>query len=567
MRRKVKIFRRTKNGKVYEYPWIGYSFRNKNGVPDFKREVCLKGLPPDVVAGIDRALRGEEAGSGAKGVAFLGAVSIGAEWAAFRIAEQLGIVQELERLQPKTREAVLCMVLDRVLNPRPYSKRALYTAVPTSGLERVVCPEGLSAKRHDFYLALEQLHDAQESIEKGLFRRRKQTQAPGDQLFLYDVTSSYLEGDHCALASFGYNRDGVKGRKQIVIGVLTDSEGLPVSAEVFEGSTSDQSTVLLQIEKMRKRFGVKEMVFVGDRGMLTSARRRELDASQFEWVRYITALPRREMLRLLDDASHPLQPGLFDERDLAEIEHEGVRYVLCRNPEKTDEDRRTRERLLSLTEEKLEMVRRNVESGRWRRREVIASHLHRWWNRWGMEKFFRVQYDEGAFQYERDEDRIREYEAVDGCYVIATDVPGDRLEADEVRRRYRSLMLVEHLFRTLKRTDLCVRPVRHWNAKRVKGHVFMCVLAYMIVWKARRLFARFLGDVESDETTRSNRAALFDSLRHIWDRLAAVQIGSVRLDGCTIEQLNPVAGDAREILKAASAFIDAPARKRLRLEV
>jgi len=498
MRRKVKIFRRTKNGKVYEYPWIGYAYRNKKGIPDFKREVCLKGLPQEVVDLIAEGLRGEETAKGtvAQDVAFLGAVSIGAEWTALRIAEQLGIVKELEQLPPETREAVLCMVLDRVLNVRPYSKRALYAAVPASGLERVVCPSGLSVKQRDFYLALGKLRDAQTAIEKRLFRRRRRSVDGAPELFLYDVTGSYLEGDPCPLASFGYNRDGVKGKKQIVVGVLTDSEGFPVSAEVFEGAASDQTTVLAQIEKMRKRFRVKDLVYVRDRGTLTSVQHRDLDAPRSEGVRYITALPRQEIRRLLDDASHPLHPGLFDGRDLSEVEHEGVRYVLCRNPEKT-----------------------------------------------------------------HDEGRGPEYEAADGCWVIATDVSRDRADAEEVRRRYRSLMLLQQVFRTLKRTDLCVPPVRQWNMKRVRGHVFMCVLAYMIVWEARRRFAPFLGKDENDESG----AALFESLRCIWERLATVQIGRILIDNRTVEQVNPVEGEARMLLKAASASIDAAARRRLRV--
>jgi transposase len=557
MRRKVKYFKRKKKGKTYYYPWVGYSFRNKNGNPDFKREINLSGLSEEEVAAVDMALRcvGRSA-SGPAEVQFLDSVSIGAQWAAFRIAEDLGIVAELRRLDKKHRDAVLCMVLDRVVNPKPYSKAALYRALPGSALERVVMSGNCELKLHDFYIALEKLHEAQPAIQRGLFKARRKP----ERMFLYDITSSYVEGEHCPLAAFGYNRDGKKGKMQIVIGLLTDAEGLPVAVEVFEGNTSDQTTVMGQIEKLRREFGIEEMVFIGDRGMLTSARREDLQSEEYERIKYISALTRSEMFAFLEDQDHPLQMGLFDRQNLVEIGYEGVRYVLCFNPEKEAEDRQTRLRLIERTEEKLEMIRRNVEAGNWRKRDVIAARLYRWINHWGMQRFFNVEYDEDSFSYERDEEAVRAYEAVDGCYVILSDTPAEEIPTAEVRERYKSLAQVEQAFRTMKNTELYVRPLRHWNPERVKGHVFVCMLAYMIVWKARRLFRPFMTD-EGEADTRNPGV----SLRSVWEKLAEAKIGLLKIGKKTVEQLKPLSAETKSMLKAASASLTAKAKERLAL--
>ena len=557
MKRKVKRFKRTKGGKTYYYYWIGHSFRNANGNPDFKREVNLSGLSEDEIASIDAALRyGSRGAHAVEEVQFLDSTSIGAEWTAFRLAERLGIVKQLGCLDEKYRHAVLCMMLDRVINPKPYSKSALFEALPGSGLERVIAPEGLGLKQHDLYVALEKLHESQAAIQRGLFRSRSHCR----RMFLYDITSSYLEGEHCPLAEFGYNRDGKKGKMQIVIGLLTDSEGLPIAVEVFEGNTSDQTTVMGQVDRLRNDFGIEEMVFIGDRGMVTSARRKDLEADQYRQVKYISALTRQEMFAFLNEQDHPLQLGLFDRRNLVEVEHKGIRYVLCHNPEKEKEDRDTRLKLIGKTEEKLEMIRRNVQAGNWKKEDVIACRLHRWLDRWHMKRFFTVEYGEGQFSYDRDEEAIRSYEAVDGCYVIISDTSAEDIPTEEMRDRYKSLAMVEQAFRTMKSTDLNVRPLRHWNAQRVKGHVFMCMLAYMIVWKARLDFGQFLsgGKKEDSETTATGT-----SLRSIWDRLANVQLGAIRIGKKVHEQLTPLTTELKQLMKAAGASLTAKTKRKL----
>jgi len=553
-KRRVKRFKRRKKGKTYSYPYIGYSARNESGTPVFVREANLSGLPEEAVDAIDRALREQaEDAVPVKSVGFLGSVPIGANWAGLRIMEDLGITAVLaDRLSDPHVNAVLAMVLDRVVEAHPHSKRALAAAFPTSALARIMHAGPIALEQ--WYRALDKVYLHQADIEATLAAEVT------DRVFLYDITSSYFEGTHCPLAEWGYNRDGKKGKKQIVVGLLTNSRGRPLAIKVFPGNTKDETTVIGQMARIKEQLGVKEFVFVGDRGMVTNAIREELDADTERLVDYVTALTRSEILDFIEADDHPLQPGLFDQRNLVEVVHEQKRYVLCHNPEKCSEDRRTRERLLQLTEEKLESVRRNVAAGRYKREKVIAKRLYRWLNRWGMQKCFNVYYGEATFSYERNEDEIAERSSIDGCYVITTTLDAEQMDNNEVVKCYKSLAQVEKAWRMMKTADEFMRPIRHWNPDRVCGHVSVCMLAYLVIWEARNRFAPFLERDESDRTCKG------DSLREIWERLdKAVVIGRIAVPGQTLEQIGSIPRFERRLLSAAAASIGKAERQRLRM--
>jgi len=555
MKRRVKWIRQSKNGKKYTQPWIGYSYRNKNGVSDFRREVSLKDLSKEEVDRIALALREENGATGS--VRFLDSWDIGGYWAARCIAEKLGIIDELEHFDEKHRHSILSMMLDRVIQPLPHSKLSLWESLPGSPLERVVAPGGIDMKLHDIYKSLEKLYGAQKKIQQKLYSRHQ----PIDNMYLYDITSSYFEGDSCELAKYGYNRDGKKGKKQIVIGLLTDSKGRPMGIEVFEGNTSDQSTVMNKIDTMRKEFNINEMIFIGDRGMVTRARREDLQGKEYESVKYISALKRKEFFDFLEDSEHPLQPTLFDRENLVEVEHESIRYVLSFNPEKESEDRKTRARLIAKTNEKMEMIKRNVDNGRLKKEQAIGKKLYRWLNRWNMERFFLTNYGEGVFTFTKNEEKIKEYESIDGFYVITSDVIKDNLSTKELRERYKSLIQVEQAFRTMKTTDIFIRPIRHWNVERVKGHVFLCMLSYLIIWEARNVFDDFVSRSPVDETTKQEEN---HSLRLIWERLNRdVKIGRLEINGKIEEQIKPMKQITKQMLKAANATFTQKRMERL----
>ena len=553
-KRLVKWFKRQGSGKVYRYAWIGHYKRNHNGTPVFVRETNISQLAAGQIEAIAELLRaGATAGPGVPQVRFVDSLLLGDTWTTLRLCEDLGIAGILEAtLSPISRDAVTAMILDRVINPRPHSKRALCDSYAQSALCDLLESEPIPLQH--WYRSLGALYGVQEKIEAHLAKDAT------DGVFLYDITSSYFEGVHCPLAAFGYNRDGKKGKKQIVIGLLANSAGRPLALRVFNGNTRDDTTVIDWLDRLREQFGARDLVFVGDRGMVTSSIRREIDQSDRERIDYITALTRGEIMDMLDDDEHPLQLGLFDHRGLAEICHEDRRYVLCFNPDKQPEDRAVRNRLLAKTEEKLDMIERNVADGRWKREKVIAARLHRWLNRWNVGRFFEVEYAPGSFSFRRNEEKIRHWERLDGCYVILTTLQADRLEAEAVRDRYKSLALVEQAFRTMKTTDEFIRPIRHWTPNNVRGHVFMCMLAYLVIWEARERFAAFL---KRDPETRECEG---DSLREIWEALArGVKLGTVKIDDRTVRQLAPIDTYTRRLLAAANCKIGADEKRRLRV--
>ena len=539
MKLRVQKFKKMQNGKTYFYPWIGYSYRNERGTPTFKRMVSLANLPDKEVEAIKAVLSIEgKVTDNIFKVSFLDALPIGPEFAAFRLAEELGITKALECLPEKDAKLISAMILNRVVEPFPMSKKALFENLPGSGLERILELETGNIKLEDMYFALDKLQPCKNNIEKFLFDYRK---INNSRMFLYDITSSYFEGNSCPLEAFGYNRDGKKGKKQIVIGLLTDDSGCPISVEVFAGNTSDQTTVMERIDSMRERFGIDEMVFIGDRGMLTKARRNDLQSEDYEKVKYISALSRSEFTKFLDDDDHPLQLSLFDRQNLVEVEKDGIRYVLSFNPELENESRETRKRLIEKTAEKLEDIKKSVTSGRLKDRDKIAKRLYCWQNKWGAGRFFKVDYNEGEFEYKLDEEIVEDYAKIDGFYVLTSDVI--ELSTEEVRTKYKSLQMVEQAFRTMKTTDLFMRPIRHWNAERVRAHVFVCMLSYMVIWKARQVFAEFL---QPNEELRV-------SLRTIWKKLEKVQIGRVKIGNKVHEQLGVIPNEAKEILEKAGA--------------
>lgn len=567
MKLKVKYYKRKKGDKEYKQAWIGYSYRRENGTPDFKREISLAGLDEKVIQGIDLVLRNGGDMNSMGDVSFEKALNIGAPWAAYCTAEKLGIIDELKSagLEKKYINVIVAMILDRVVNAKAHSKLGLWETLPGSALERVVTPEGMPVQLHDYYNALDEVYAKQKMVERGLFKR---SESEKSSMFLYDITSSYMEGENCPLSAFGYSRDGKKGKKQIVIGLLTNAEGRPLSVEVFEGNTSDQTTVMPKIEAMRKDFGIDEMIFVGDRGMITKSRRNDLSTEEYESIKYISALPRKELFQLLEDRDHPLQPGIFDRHKLVEVKDSksGTRYILSFNPEKEEEDRKTRNALLYKTQKKLEMIQKNVKSGRWKSEKVIAKKLYTWINRWNMERFFDYNYREGEFTFSQKKEEIKKYEALDGFYVIISDIDPDHHDTQSTYNRYKSLIQVEQAFRTMKTTEIFMRPIRHWSPTRVKGHIFICMLAYLLIWDVRNKLKDFISRKPVSGNESKNPEDACHSLRTVWETLDRdVQLGKIKIGELVTEQLCPINEKSRKILSALQAIPTPKRTKRLNL--
>jgi hypothetical protein len=392
------------------------------------------------------------------------------------------------------RDLVVAMMVARVITPasKLATARAFDRATQQSSLADLLGVEGANEDR--LYQAMDWLLAQLARIEARLAKRHLDE----GTLALYDLTSTYFEGHTCPLAKLGHSRDGQKGKAQIVFGLLTNSDGCPVAVEVCAGNTGDPKTVAVQIEKLRARFGLKRVVMVGDRGMLTSARIRE-DLKTAEGVEWITALRGPQIRKLVDGGS--LQLSLFDERDLAEITDPGFpgeRLVVCRNPLLAAERACQREELLAATARDLARIVAATQRTRQRLcdKATIALRVGRVLGRYKMKKPFRLQIEDGGFAYSRDVNRISKEAALDGIYVIRTSVPATSLSSQDAVRWYKRLANVERAFRSLKTVDLHVRPICHHKTDRVRANVLLCMLAYYVEWHMREALAPLLFDDE-----------------------------------------------------------------------
>lgn len=510
--------------KTYETPLIVTSYRDEKGVARNKTILSLAKLPRSLVRIIDLALkRGDtqvlDELVHPNEIQFLGVLTVGPVFVVLTLLKQLGIFALLQaHLTLKQSAVILTLVVERVISSKPLSVMALQRRFSHEPLAYMLDMEKAPALK-TWYGALASLEENRESILKALYQRNH---TPG-QVFLYDITSSYFEGDTCPLAQFGYNRDGKSGKKQVVIGIICDERGCPIWMDVFHGNTADQTTVKQQMINLHTKLGVETFTFVGDRGMVTHARIEELEEEGWwESFRYITALTRQEMMALVEE-EHPIQLELFSSDHMIEVEDGGTRYALCHNPDRMQRDRETRQRLLQLTEDKLKMIQRNVQAGRWKKKEVIAKRLYSWLNRWGMERFFEVRYDEGVFSFSRREEEIERYTRLDGCYVIRSNVPKDELNTEDLRDRYKDLKSVEQAFRTMKTTDIQTRPIRHFHENQVRGHIFVCFLAYRIIWELRQRWEPVL---RRDPDTQECEAG---SLTEIWRTLDSIALVKTKI--------------------------------------
>jgi hypothetical protein len=450
----------------------------------------LSDWPEAKVEALRRVLRGETLLVAADRFAIERALPHGHVVAVLGTLRLIGLDRLLPRRPERLATLALALIVARVVEPaaKLATARQLSEATASHSLGAVL--QLGEVDEDELYRALDLLGAAQPAIERALARRHLKD----GTLVLYDVTSSYLEGRCCELARFGYSRDGRADRPQIVFGLLCAADGCPVAVEVFEGDTSDPKTLAVQIDKLKKRFGLKRVVLVGDRGMITSARiEEELQPAGLDWI---TAL-RAPAIQALAAEGGPLQLSLFDDRDMAEIsspDFPGERLVVCRNPALAAERARKREDLLAASEKDLAKVQAATTRARnpLRGEAEIALKVGAVLGRRKVAKHFRLTITDTAFEFMRDEAAIAREAALDGFYVLRTSVSPETLDAAATVLAYKSLAQVERAFRSLKSIDLDIRPVHHRRAGRVRAHVFLCMLAYYVAWHMRRKLAPLL---------------------------------------------------------------------------
>jgi hypothetical protein len=467
---------------VYEAHLLRRTYREDGKV---KNETLanLSRLPRETIELVRRSLRGEQFLSAVDGFEVCRSLPHGQVAAAQAMARRLGLARLLDRSPSPERARVLAMVCQQVLAPG--SKLACTRALGQSTLAEELAVEGVDADQ--LYAALDWLGERQELIERRLARRHLGEGAH----VLYDVSSSYFEGRTCPLLALGYSRDGRRGSLQIVYGLLCDREGRPIAIEVFEGGVHDDKTLPAQIDKLRARFGLAKLVLVVDRGMTTNANLELLAAEP--GIGWITALKAPQVKKLVREGS--LQLSLFDEQNLAEIEsadYPGERLVVCRNPLVATERARKREDLLQATEAALAPIKKRVDAGTLTGTAAIALAVGQVINKRKVKKHFQLVIEDGRFEYSRNQEQIAEEAALDGFYVLRTNLAEQTLDRGAVVRSYKQLAHAEQAFRTLKSPELEIRPIRHRLEQRVRAHAFLCLLAYYLEWHLRAAWAPLL---------------------------------------------------------------------------
>ena len=495
---KVHVVRVSKTGYVdkqgcrkdYTSAYLRRTYRDGGKVKN-ETVANLSALPGHVIDLIDAGLKGQQLVPAASAVTITGSLPHGHAAAVHAMAAKLGLPALLGPAG-RHRDLALALIISRVLAPASKLSTLTWWADTTLGADLGVA----GASTDDIYAAMDWLEHRQDAIEARLAARHLAPEPNPARMALFDLSSSWLEGTHCPLAARGYSRDGKKGKLQIEYGLLTDPEGRPVAVRVFPGNTGDPSAFTEIVKVVRDKFGLEQMVMVGDRGMITSARIDALNQAEDgtpepDTYGWITALRAPAIRKLMADDG-PLQLSLFDQQDLAEItsgDFPGERLIACRNPALAADRARKRQDLLAATEKLLAPLLARVRSGKLTGAGPIGVEVGKVISTYKTAKHFEVTITDTTLTIERRQDRIDAEAALDGFYVLRTPVPAGELDAAAVVTAYKNLKYVERDFRHIKSDDLDLRPVFRRLEERVRAHVLICMLACYLTWHLRRAWA------------------------------------------------------------------------------
>jgi hypothetical protein len=558
----------TVGGERRSYPTylLRRSYRDEQGRPRKETLANLTGLPPEAIEALRAALKGRTLVDADAAFEVERSVPHGDVAAAHVMAGKLGLAGLLGPAC-RERDIAYALVLARAVRPRPKLATARWWA---GGDTTVGADLGVAdASTDEIYAAMDWLTSRQRQIEKQLAARHL---SPGG-IAMFDLSSSWVEGSCCELAAFGHSRDGKRGRRQVEYGLLTDPVGRPVAVEVFPGSTSDPESFKTAIVRVRGDFGIERLIMVGDRGMITGTRIDDL--RKLEGMDWVTALKAPAIAKLAADDG-PLQMSLFDTHNFAEITHPdypGERLICCHNPALADDRARTRAELLADTQAGLATIKASVDAGRLKDPDKIGIRVGKIINARKVGKHFLLDIGPVRFSWARDEEKIAAEAALDGIYVIRTSVPAGTLDAAATVTAYKNLKHVERDFRITKADDLDLRPIHHYLADRVRGHVLICMLACYLTWHLRQALAELTFTDQhipppSDPVApaqRSDQAKAKDGTKHnsgglptyryrdLLAHLATLDRQTIIFNGRAIEKLTtptPVQRRAFELLGA-----------------
>jgi hypothetical protein len=465
--------------RTYERHLLRRSFRDGGKV---RKETLanLSHLPPEAITAIRAVLVGQTLIDADAAFEVTRSLPHGHAAAVHAMARTLGFPALLGPPGPP-RDLAYALIISRVLRPASKLSTAGWWDDVTLGPDLGVA----GASTDDIYAAMDWLVSRQDDIEKQLAARHLHQGG----IAMFDLSSSWVEGAHCELAAYGYSRDGKRGKPQIEYGLLADKDGRPVAVRVFAGNTADPKTFPEAVSAVRQKFGLEQMIMVGDRGMITTARIKDL--RELEGMAWITCLRHPAIKKLVADDG-PLQLSLFDEQDLAEItsgDFPGERLIACRNPFEAAKRARTRQELLAATEADLGKVAAQVTAGRVKDPDKIGVRAGKIINKRKVAKHFILDISDGRISWRRDQASIDAEALTDGIYVIRTPVPAETLDAAGAVAAYKDLASLERDFRHLKADDLDLRPIWHRLEDRVRAHVLICMLACYLTWHLRQAWA------------------------------------------------------------------------------
>ena len=521
-----------KNGKSYTYPLLCKKYREAGKI---KTEVVanLTKFPQDAVLAIAGALKKDKDFMVSfKDIVVKKSIDYGFVFILLTIMQKLRITEVLEKIVGERANLVRLMIIGKIVTRG--SKLCIFNWIQRN--EAIAKKLGIDLnvlKVGTLYETLADLSYLQNKIERkwNIYHKSEK-----DELYLYDITSSYFEGTENELAAFGYNRDGKNGKMQIVIGLITNNEGFPLSIEVFDGNESDDTTVIKQLQKIKNEYGVSNVIFVGDRGMRIRYNLEQMEEEESLGIKYITALSIEEIRCLIKE--DVLQLSLFS-KDLAEIENDGVRYVLCTNPDLEREHSQLRAELKSKFEEKLHEIKLSYDTRQHKNNQnkIRISHddknkklvtqfsekqidsykyrVRKALEKTNMQSFFQIMISEEKFIVEFDFEKYTQARQLDGKYVIVTNVSKETMIKETVRQEYKNLKFVEHAFRDMKTSQLDVRPIFHINENTTRGHVFVTMFAYAIVRELENRIFPWLKENNKNKKTQLSLQDIEEELKMI----------------------------------------------------
>jgi transposase len=557
----IQYSKSTSNGTTYSYPLLCRKYREGGKI---KTEVIanLTKFPKETLLAIAGSLKkGKETLVSLKDVVIKRSIDYGFVFVLLALMDRLRITEVLEKTIGMQANLVRLMIIGKIVTRG--SKLCIFNWIKRNGAIASKLNIDLNTLKLDnLYEALGDLSNLQGKIERKWNLYHK---AEKNEVYLYDITSSYFEGVENALSAYGYNRDGKKGKMQIVVGLITNKEGFPLSIEVFEGNTTDHSTVISQLQKIKSDYQASNVIFVGDRGMRIRYNLELMDAQEKEGIEYITALSIEEIRCLIKEET--LQLNLFA-KDIVEVEEDGIRYVLCSNPELEKEHAQTRAALKVKFEElfhdiKLSYNNRQqknhankikIKQGKGNKKLVtqfsekqIDSYKYRVrkaTEKYNMQSFYTTTINEKEFTVEFDFEKYTKAKQLDGKYVIVTNVEKEKMPKETIREQYKNLKYVEHAFRDMKTTRLDIRPIYHVNEDTTRGHVFVTMFAYAIVRELENCIFPWL-----KQNNKTNKQQL--SLQDIEEELKMIKLNVLQFNKNHEEiRITELTDPQKEIFKA-----------------